>query len=465
MFENQTEASPPQTNSLDASRNSNFEEMSIDDLASVLDTTIKCDKINKCIVFLGMLSAYTEEDQLNICLLGESSSGKTYIAQQIAMYFPQEDVLRIAEATPKAFKYLENNRDNYMVDTEDDDIGRTIVTDLERVILLFQDMPNTYFLHEVRPLLSHDQKELTYYSVNQGNQGRRRTESVVLRGYPAVIFCSANIRVNPQEATRCLLLSPETSNEKIEASIGNTIERYIDPKKYVSTIESDPRRNALRERVRHIRDMYIQSVIVPFSKDYLLEKYRAISPAIVPSDNRNMQHILSLIKAVAMLNADLRVDKNHNVVANESDVEAGFMLWQGIAKTQDCGVAPTAMQFYEKYLVPAYLVAEDKSGINMAELLLYCRNKSCNVSPYTISKDFIPALVLSGLISYGQVDGRDRRGKYMKPLTLPEPPKAETEATMPKLATKDPDKESSTVISPDSLDREELDLDPSKLGF
>ena len=118
-----------------------FEEMTIDDLASVLDTTIKCDKINKCIVFLGMLSAYTEEDQLNICLLGESSSGKTYIAQQTALYFPQEDVVRIAEATPKAFKYLDNARELDFEPYEDDDGNdrKTIITDLERVILLFQE--------------------------------------------------------------------------------------------------------------------------------------------------------------------------------------------------------------------------------------------------------------------------------------------------------------------------------------
>lgn len=431
------------------------EEMSIDDLASVLDTTIKCDKINKCIVFLGMLSAYTEEDQLNICLLGESSSGKTYIAQQTALYFPQEDVVRIAEATPKAFKYLDNARELDFEPYEDDDSNdrKTIITDLERVILLFQDMPNTYFLHEIRPLLSHDQKELTYYSVNQGNQGRRKTESVILRGYPSVIFCSANIRVNPQEATRCLLLSPETSNEKIEASIGTTIERYVDPKKYIAEIESDPRRQALRERVKRIKEMYIESVIVPFSKEYILKRYRTTNPVPMPSDNRNIQHILALIKAVAMLNAENRIGDEHEVVANETDVEAGFRLWEGIAKTQDCGIAPTAMSFYEKYLVPAYLFYGIESGISIVELLRYCKQNGCNVSPYTVTKDFIPALVLGGLISCGPVEGRDGRVKYIKPLTLPKPPRAEAEATI----INDPNEdEPPIVVSPDSLDRENL---------
>ena len=463
MFNNQTdvETAMPTNN---GSRG-NFEEMTIDDLASILSTTIKCDDINKCIVFLGMLSAYTEEDQLNICLLGESSSGKTYIAQQTALYFPQEDVIRIAEATPKAFKYLDNSREEYF-DSEEEEVGenKTIVTDLERVILLFQDMPNTFFLHEVRPLLSHDQKELTYYSVNQGSQGRRKTESVILRGYPSVVFCSANIRVNPQEATRCLLLSPETSDEKIEASIGTTIERYADPKKYIAAIESDPRRHALRERIKHIKEMYIQSVVVPFPKEYLLKKYRSINPMPMPSDNRNIQHILSLIKAVTMLNAGNRMGDKHEIVANESDVEAGFRLWQGIAKTQDCGIAPTAMLFYEKYLVPAYLAYGIESGISIAELLKFCKQNGCNVAPYTVSKDFVPALILSGLISYGPVEGRDGRGKYMKPLTLPKPQKAEAEATTFDLGIEEQKPVSPMIVAPNNTNEDDA-LDFSSLGF
>lgn len=454
MFDNPTSTQPVVPVNPTSADSNTFKEMSIDDLTSILDTTIKCDKINKCIVFLGMLSAYTEEDQLNICLLGESSSGKTYIAQQTAMYFPQEDVVRIAEATPKAFKYLDNAREMDFTPDEDDDGNerRTIITDLERVILLFQDMPNTKFLHEVRPLLSHDQKELMYYSVNQSNQGRKKTESLILRGYPSVVFCSANIRVNPQEATRCLLLSPETSDEKIEASMGTTIERYVDPKKYIASVESDPRRKALRERVKRIKQMYIQSVIVPFSKEYILERYRTINPVPAPSDNRNIQHILSLIKAVAMLNAGNRLGEKHEVIANESDVEAGFKLWNGIAKTQDCGIAPTAMSFYEKYLVPAYLSYNIESGISIAELLRFCKQNGCNVAPYTVSKDFVPTLILGGLISYGPVEGRDGRGKYMKPLTLPKLPKAEAETIIPIPR----EEESPFVVSPDSLNRENL---------
>ena len=38
-----------------------------------------------------------------------------------------------------------------------------------------------------------------------------RTKNVTIRGYPSVIFCSAGLKIDEQEATRFLLLSPETN--------------------------------------------------------------------------------------------------------------------------------------------------------------------------------------------------------------------------------------------------------------
>ena len=69
-----------------------FKEMSSVDLQNILSLTIKFDNINKVIVFLAMLSAYTEENQLNIFLNARSSSGKTYIVTEIASLFPKMDV-------------------------------------------------------------------------------------------------------------------------------------------------------------------------------------------------------------------------------------------------------------------------------------------------------------------------------------------------------------------------------------
>jgi len=43
-----------------------------------------------------------------------------------------------------------------------------------------------------------------------------KTKNVLLRGYPSVIFCTAGLKIDEQEATRFLLLSPEINQEKSE---------------------------------------------------------------------------------------------------------------------------------------------------------------------------------------------------------------------------------------------------------
>ncbi|MDP6049426.1 MAG: hypothetical protein QGG23_08355 [Candidatus Bathyarchaeota archaeon] len=78
-------------------------EISLQDLSSILSSTVKRDIHNKLITFLGMILNYTSEDQVNIAFNSESSTGKSYIPREIARYFPEEDVLEIAYSSPTAF--------------------------------------------------------------------------------------------------------------------------------------------------------------------------------------------------------------------------------------------------------------------------------------------------------------------------------------------------------------------------
>ena len=72
-------------------------------MTKTLGSTVKHDDANKVITFLGMLLTYTEEDQINIGFLAESSTGKSYIPLEISQYFPVEDVMETGYASPTAF--------------------------------------------------------------------------------------------------------------------------------------------------------------------------------------------------------------------------------------------------------------------------------------------------------------------------------------------------------------------------
>ena len=229
---------------------SDFNEMTVDDLSAILDQTIKHDKANKCILFLGNLTAYTESDQLNIFLNGPSSSGKTYLATEIAKYFPAEDD---ASASPTSFIHRRPKVDPAT--------GLAYV-DCERKILLFLELPHHKLQANLRPFLSHDKKEIVYLNTEKNRQGGNEAKESRIRGFSATVFCSASMRMDEQEATRAILLSPEVNENKMRDGINLAAIKGADPAKYQQTIDSNHERQALKKRVRAIKKLKVNSVII-----------------------------------------------------------------------------------------------------------------------------------------------------------------------------------------------------------
>ena len=385
-----------------------IEEMTLDELADILDSTIKNDRDVKKILLLAMLSMYTEADQMNICLLGQSSSGKTYMAQEVAKYFPEEDVTEYAEVSPTAFKHMSPKIDS--------ETGKEYV-DCERRALMFTEMPHPGLLSNLRPILSHDKKEVEFLTTDRGKTGGNVAKQTIIRGFPTVVFCSAYTRLNEQEVTRCLLLSPEVSDEKLEASVELTGKRVADPEAYKLKVEADARRQELKRRIKYIKNLRINSVIIK-EPEKVLAKFRELNPRLAPRSQRDIAHLSSLIKAVAMLNAPLRMNASGDIIANDSDIEEGFGLWKSICKTQMLGVPPATYDFYEKYILPAYEASKEArkneplphdDGVTHEEISQYYYDKMGSFfSKDTLRKQIIPTLHTASIISLekSQSDGR-----------------------------------------------------------
>lgn len=85
-----------------------------------------------------------------------------------------------------------------------------------------------------------------------------RTKKVILRGYPAVIFCTAGLQFDEQEATRFLLLSPEVSQEKLHAGVVESLRKNADKEAYWNHTEINPERQRLRGRIAAIKKKMLQ---------------------------------------------------------------------------------------------------------------------------------------------------------------------------------------------------------------
>ncbi|GAH55005.1 unnamed protein product, partial [marine sediment metagenome] len=159
------------------------------ELLDILGLTIKSDEQNKLTTFLCQLSAFTEDSQFNISFNAPSSTGKSYIPLEIAKLFPkssdleeEKDVIELGYCSPKAFFHDHSRYDSKT---------KLIIVNLERKIIIFLDQPHFQLLHHLRPILSHDKKEILVKITDKSKGGGQRTKNILIRGFPAVIFCSA----------------------------------------------------------------------------------------------------------------------------------------------------------------------------------------------------------------------------------------------------------------------------------
>jgi len=361
----------------------------IDEIVKILGETVKHDIPTKAITFLAMLTAFTDEDQVNIAFQAESSTGKSYIPIELSYFFKHEkDLIIIASASPTAF-YHESG----IFDKE----NRRIIVDLERKILIFLDQPHFLLLEKLRPLLSHDTKELIYKITDKRDKWGLRTKNVVIKGYPVVIFCSAKSTSDEQEKTRFLFLSPETSTDKIRDSLKLLAKRLGDREKFKVELESNPLRYWLKQRVGALRDAGIRNVVIP-NPDEVCDRFLKAHPYLAPRHQRDFPRLISLIKGHALLNWACRDRTNTNsIIATKEDEDEAFKIYDKVAKSNEIGLSP---EFYEIFLNVIQLLINNGNEASREMILAkYFDVNHRHLSDTKLRREIIPQLRTVGLVA------------------------------------------------------------------
>jgi hypothetical protein len=358
-----------------------------DEIAEVLGSTIRRDQAPKLILFSGGILNFTDEDQINILMSGESAGGKSYTALEVLSYFPSEVVRTIATASPTAFFH-----DHGVWDQE----RRVLVVDLKQKIIAFLDQPHYTLLERLRPLNSHDKRELLYKITDKSKRGSLRTKNVLLIGYPTIIFCAARLSLDDQERTRVFILSPETSTEKLEESLRLAVARVGDRDAFKQWLESHPRRRWLKARVAAIQSARIQEVILP-DQESIYKRFLGSHSRLAPRHQRDLPRILALIKAHALLNCWHRErPRSDAILANHDDIEAGFWLYGLVAKPNELGLSPQVYEIYESVIKP--LLIEHGMVDRQMILAKYYEQYGRFLSEEKLRREILPALEASGLV-------------------------------------------------------------------
>jgi hypothetical protein len=197
--------------------------------------TVKHDRVTANLVLKTGLSAYTREP-LNVFLRGESSVGKTYVVVNSLATFPKGDVWFLGGLSPTALVHdrgllvdkdgepitivskpekdsSEEEKEAYEEYREKIKTAHYLV-DLQGRVLVFLEAPNIETFNKLRPVLSHDVWEISYKFTDTSQKGSLRTTHVVLRGWPATIFCSTSEKFVQDLATRSFTFTPETTEAK-----------------------------------------------------------------------------------------------------------------------------------------------------------------------------------------------------------------------------------------------------------
>lgn len=387
---------------------SQFKPLSTTELIQTLGLTIKKDEQNKLITFLCQLSAYTEDAQFNISYNAPSSTGKSFIPTEIARLFPAKDVLEIAYCSPTAFFHDvgEFNKEK-----------KIQIVDLSHKILIFLDQPHNDLLARLRPLLSHDKKEITLKITDKNQKQGLRTKNLLLRGFPSVIFCTAGLKIDEQEATRFLLLSPEINQEKLRQGIVAAIKRAADDGEYQRWLEANPERKLLKERIRAIKLAGIKEIkLSPAIQSKIEEQF--VGKKLKPKHQRDVKRLISLIKSFALMNLWWRENLGEAITASEADFAEAEKLWSGIAECQELNLPPYIYGLYTEVIVPTWeerRIASIDEGITRQDILKrYYGVYGRPLNDFQLRQQILPMLEIAGLIIQEE-DGKDKRRKLIYP--------------------------------------------------
>lgn len=431
-----------------------FKEISWGEVADILDTTIKYDRFNKLGVFACSLLTFTDSDQINVSLSSGSCTGKSYIVLEVIKFFPENSVKIIHYASPRSFfhalgrlchkdteielesrshyvkarmvqwdesqdeptrgektKYNERRKEQARVLKEEwNAIPKIHVIDLERKLLVFLDQPTDELLQVLRPLLSHDKKRLYSTITDKQTSGAHRTKEIMIVGFPSVYYLSTKPSMDDQERTRQLILSGESTREKLNASLDQIGKVQADRVRFADRLSTDEARIELSQRAKAIKDSHITEVIIP-EKDALkiVERFKEEHPDLSPRHLRDLPRLFGFIKAHALLNLWTRDREGSVVMASQRDIDEGYTLYSKLSESNELGIPPVLYTFWKDCIEPALESSEYREiGLGNEELTDMFHKMTGQWIDYHRLRDYRYLLVNTGRVKMGQ-DTADKR--------------------------------------------------------
>ncbi len=401
------------------------------------------------------LSTYTD-NPINIALLAPSSDGKTYATVKITDLFPKEDVIAVGGMSPTALihqtGYLIDKDGNPLqekLDSIDNQIsnaknknekealkeqkknllnGARNCVDLKNKIILFLDNPNPATYEMLKPIMSHDKKEIIYKTTK--GDGSLTVKETVIRNWAVFIFCSAKNEARNEVwqeiKTRVLMTSPNSSVKKYKEAI-----RYNMLKRGLPSWASSVYHNDEDEKWAKF---YIADYKKKLNKlfhdcnpivNVFYSKLTEIFPSSQGDNMRDSDRLLSFIELETVLNADYRPvyelevnDKvNRAIITTINDIDKACKVLGNIGD-----LPPEKMKFYDDVfcsLVEKKISTSSDTlgeiGLTSSELVEeYTKVTGKTTNSKKILENYLRPLVDAGVLDSFLDNDKRNQNKYCK---------------------------------------------------
>jgi hypothetical protein len=275
----------------------------------------------------------------------------------------------------RAIREAEKDKDSKMEDELTDELEELqdeskILIDLRGKLFVFLERPREDTWEIFKTTLSHDTWEIEHPYVYDVPGMGFKVKKVVLRGWPACIYCSA------KDETKSPLW-PEIQSRFLVTTTNSIPEKYRDGNMLIAQQMSLPK-SIQNELIRSRRDLELAEKAATYLSDQIRRyspqdpdadtqgvfiPYDGILGAILKGekgvDNRINKRVFSFLRMIALARAHLRYKLYYGheklVIADlNEDLHEVLHITQGLV-----GIPPDKLKEYKNVLLPAY---DEKRG-------------------------------------------------------------------------------------------------------
>ena len=447
----------------EAIRKNGFDENGdmVAELVGLISKTVKEDEPLIYNILFCCLSSFTDKPS-HLMVMEKTSEGKTYPALEIAKLFPKEHVILLGSATPQTFKYepfgiLVN--ENYVpIQEEVDFLDKAIeearaskktitklekqkgelfrhsktLFDLREKVIVFKEPPDHKLLEALYSTLSSDEEYNEHKFVNKTGSGQQRNFTVVFRGTPAMLICTARDETKnkrwSETASRFSLVSPISSEKKYLAGMGLISKRAGLPsvlfKEHVISDEDIIKQKEIVKKLIELIRNSKGEIFNPF-----IDEIASQFPRDVGTRWRQFQRFMTAIQLHALCYSNHRpkliIGKQKIPVVTLSDVS-----WAIETIKDQTDLPPNKIKWYNEVFLEAYKDLDEKTeckdgkiitntkadekAMICNDIVVYLSKKGKRVNAKQIRETYLEPLVDYGYIE-SDIDPNNRTRFVYKP--------------------------------------------------